>query len=88
MSNQQSNKTKFIVGILAMTSLAALAPAANAQSLKLSASTENILSRASLNTDSVNKRELRRKLSLIQEPAIKCEVVLKCEAEVPFPPSK
>jgi len=52
MSNQQSNKAKFIVSILAMTSLAALAPAANAQTVKPSVATENILNRADLNTNS------------------------------------
>lgn len=57
MSNQQSNKTKFIIGILAMTSLAALAPSANAQTVKPSAATENILNRANLNTDSVKKQQ-------------------------------
>lgn len=60
MSNQQSNKAKFIASILAITSLAALPPVANAQTVKPSNATRKILNRANLNTNS-NQRQFTNK---------------------------
>lgn len=67
MSNQQSNKAKFIVSILAMTSLAALAPAANAQTIKPNTATENILNRANLNTNSTQRQFTKKAPSPVLE---------------------
>ena len=43
MSNQQSNKTRFVFGILAMTSLAAIAPFAISNPVNASNATEDVV---------------------------------------------
>ncbi|MEH2196004.1 MAG: hypothetical protein V7K98_25640 [Nostoc sp.] len=52
MSTKKANQVKFILGILAMTSVAALNSAVNAQTLKPDATVDAFLNRANLSTKS------------------------------------
>jgi hypothetical protein len=55
MSTQKSSKIKFIFSMIAMTSIAALNPAVNAQTPQPGA-VDNLLNRANLSTDSIKVR--------------------------------
>jgi hypothetical protein len=48
----KASKVKFVLGMIAMSSIAALAPAANAATLKSNQALGDILSQAKLNLDS------------------------------------
>ncbi len=48
----KANRVKFVLGMIAMTSLAAITPAANAASFKSNPALGNIMSQAKLNLDS------------------------------------
>ena len=52
MSTNKASQVKFVLGIIAMTSVAALTPAANAKTLESSSVLQNIMSQAKLSLDS------------------------------------
>ena len=53
----KASKVKFVLGMIAMSSIAALAPAANAATLKSNQALGDILSQAKLNLDSATQQQ-------------------------------
>lgn len=59
MSTKKSSQVKFILSILAMTSVAALNSAVNAQTVKPDATVDTFLNRANLSTESRKIQNIR-----------------------------
>ncbi|GAX44994.1 hypothetical protein NIES4075_60130 [Tolypothrix sp. NIES-4075] len=53
----KASKVKFVLGMIAMSSIAALAPAANAATLKSNQALGDVLSQAKLNLDSPTQQQ-------------------------------
>jgi hypothetical protein len=77
----KASKVKFVLGMIAMSSIAALAPAANAATLKSNQALGDILSQAKLNLDSSTQQQANStspSLEQLQQVALR-KSTLRCD---------